>query len=142
MRRSLPGFISKEEYRKNIDSVIEFLNGNYAPVEKMLEEKMNDAASKMEYEKAAAFRDLLNSVRQVMNKQKITYTDQADRDIIAFARKNDEAVVQTFFIREGKLIGRDHFYLTGVEGETDSRIITSFIKQFYGNTVYTQGNIP
>ncbi len=130
------GFISKEEYRKNIDSVIEFLNGNYAPVEKMLEEKMNDAASKMEYEKAAAFRDLLNSVRQVMNKQKITYTDQADRDIIAFARKNDEAVVQTFFIREGKLIGRDHFYLTGVEGETDSRIITSFIKQFYAGTPY------
>ena len=97
---------------------------------------MNEAAERMEYEKAATNRDLLNSVRQIMNKQKITNTDQEDRDIIAFARNKDEAVVQTFFIRGGKLIGRDHFYLTGVEDETDSRVITSFIKQFYAGTPY------
>ncbi|NLK99600.1 MAG: excinuclease ABC subunit C, partial [Clostridiales bacterium] len=85
---------------------------------------------------AASNRDLLASVRQIMNKQKITHTDQADRDIIAFARNKDEAVVQTFFIRGGKLIGRDHFYLTGVEDETDSWVITTFIKQFYAGTPY------
>ena len=130
------GFISQKEYRRNIDQVIEFLSGNYAPVVKMLEERMNEAAKQMEYEKAASYRDLLGSVRQIMNKQKITHTDRVDRDIIAFARSKDEAVVQTFFIREGKLIGRDHFYLTGVEDETDSQVITSFIKQFYSGTPY------
>jgi len=130
------GFISKEEYGRNIEQVIQFLSGNYEPVVKMLKEKMNEAASNMEYEKAALMRDLLGSVRQIMDKQKITYTDLADRDIIAFARSKDEAVVQTFFIRGGKLIGRDHFYLTGVEDETDSGVITSFIKQFYAGTPY------
>lgn len=130
------GFISQEEYGKNIEQVIQFLGGNYEPVVKMLEKRMNEAASDMEYEKAAMARDLLGSVRQIMNKQKITHTDLADRDIIAFAREKDEAVVQTFFIRTGKLIGRDHFYLTGVEDETDSRVITSFIKQFYAGTLY------
>lgn len=130
------GFISQEEYRKNIDYVIEFLSGNYTPVVKMLEERMKEAAEEMEYEKAATNRDLLGSVKQIMNKQKITNTDQADRDIIAFAKNKDEAVVQTFFIRAGKLIGRDHFYLTGVEDETDSQIISSFIKQFYAGTPY------
>lgn len=130
------GFVSKEEYGKNIEQVIQFLSGNYNPVVKMLEDRMHEAAAKMEYEKAATMRDLLGSVRQIMNKQKITYTDQADRDIIAFARNKDEAVVQTFFIRGGKLIGRDHFYLTGVEDESDSGVITSFIKQFYAGTPY------
>ena len=86
--------------------------------------------------KAASYRDLLGSVRQIMNKQKITNTDLSDKDIIAFARNKDEAVVQTFFIRGGKLIGRDHFYLTGVEDENDSKVITSFIKQFYAGTPY------
>ncbi|TAH73825.1 MAG: excinuclease ABC subunit UvrC [Anaerolineaceae bacterium] len=130
------GFISQEEYGENIDRVIEFLSGNYSPVVKMLEERMKEAAQEMEYEKAATNRDLLASVRQIMNKQKITNTDQTDRDIIAFARNKDEAVVQTFFIRGGKLIGRDHFYLTGVEDETDSWVISSFIKQFYAGTPY------
>ena len=130
------GFISKEEYGKNIDHVIEFLGGNHSPVVKMLEERMKDAAELMEYEKAASNRDLLGSVRQIMNKQKITNTDFSDKDIIAFARNKDEAVVQTFFIRGGKLIGRDHFYLTGVEDETDSKVVTSFVKQFYAGTPY------
>lgn len=130
------GFISQGEYGKNIDHVIEFLNGNYSPVVNMLKERMNEASESMEYEKAATNRDLLSSVRQIMNKQKITYTDLSDKDIIAFARNKDEAVVQTFFIRGGKLIGRDHFYLTGVEDETDSKVITSFMKQFYSGTPY------
>ena len=130
------GFVSKEEYGKNIDQAIQFLSGNYTSVVKQLEERMQEAAENLEYEKAATVRDLLASVRQIMNKQKITNTDQADRDIIAFAKNKDEAVVQTFFIRGGKLIGRDHYYLAGVEEETDSRIITSFIKQFYAGTPY------
>lgn len=130
------GFITQDEYGKNISQAIEFLSGNYTTVVRMLEERMNEAAQQMEYEKAATNRDLLSSVRQIMNKQKITNTDQTDRDIIAFARNKDEAVVQTFFIRGGKLIGRDHFYLTGVEDETDNRVIASFIKQFYAGTPY------
>jgi excinuclease ABC subunit C len=130
------GFISKEEYGANIDQAIQFLSGNYGLVVKLLEERMEEAAEKLEFEKAATVRDLLTSVRHIMNKQKITNTDQTDRDIIAFAKKEDEAVVQTFFIRGGKLIGRDHFYLTGVEEESNSLIISSFIKQFYAGTPY------
>lgn len=130
------GYISEEEYRTNIDGVMEFLNGNYSPVVKMLEIKMKEASEKLEFEKAAESRDLLISVKQIANKQKITNTDQMDRDIIGFARDKDEAVVQTFFIRAGKLIGRDHFHLTGVEGENDGQVISSFIKQFYAGTPY------
>lgn len=130
------GFISGEEYRTNIGHAMDFLDGNYTAVVKMLEERMNKASESLEFEKAAQVRDLLESVRIIASKQKITNTDLEDRDIIAFARDKDEAVVQSFFIRAGKLIGRDHFHLTGVEGETDSQVITSFIKQFYAGTPY------
>lgn len=130
------GYISSEEYHTNIDGVIEFLNGNYTPVVKMLEEKMQKASENLEFERAVECRDLLNSVKQIVNKQKITNTDQVDRDIIAFARDKNEAVVQTFFIRSGKLIGRDHFHLSGVEGEADSQVMSSFLKQFYAGTPY------
>ena len=130
------GYISEEEYRANIDEVIEFLGGNYARVEKLLEDRMREAAENLEFERAAQARDYLSSVKQIVSKQKITNTDQGDRDIIAFARDKDEAVVQTFFIRGGKLIGRDHFHLSGVEGETDSQVMTSFVKQFYAGTPY------
>lgn len=130
------GYIKEEEYKVNIGEVIEFLNGNYARVAKLLEEKMAAASEAMEYEKAAEFRDLLGSVKQIANKQKITNTDQVDRDIIAFARDKEEAVVQTFFIRCGKLIGRDHFHLTGVLDESDGEVMASFMKQFYAGTPY------
>ncbi len=130
------GFIAEEDYRGNINEVMEFLNGNYTRVVKMLEDRMKEASDHMEFEKAAQVRDLLGSVKMIVNKQKINNTDQLDRDIIAFAREKDEAVVQTFFIRNGKLIGRDHFHVSGVEGETDSQVITSFVKQFYAGTPY------
>lgn len=130
------GYITEEEYKGNIDEVIEFLNGNYARVAKLLEKKMSDASEALEFEKAAEYRDLLHSVKQISGKQKITNTDQVDRDIIAFARDRDEAVVQTFFIRNGKLIGRDHFHLSGVQDETDESIMASFLKQFYAGTPY------
>ena len=131
------GYISQEDYGENINEVIEFLSGNYSRVAKMLEDKMKVAVENLEFEKAAQLRDLLSNVKQmIVNKQKITNTDLGDRDIIAFAREKDEAVVQTFFIRGGKLIGRDHFHLSGVEGEPDSQVMTSFIKQFYAGTPY------
>ncbi len=130
------GYITSAEYKKNIDEVVEFLNGNYARVAKHLEGKMAEASEALEFEKAAQYRDLLGSVKQIANKQKITNTDQVDRDIIAFARDKDEAVVQTFFIRSGKLIGRDHFHLSGVQDEADSQVMASFLKQFYAGTPY------
>ena len=130
------GFISEKEYGENINQVLEFLNGNYSPVLKMLEQNMTEASEKLEFEKAAEYRDLIESVKVIANRQKITNTDQMDRDVIAFAREKDEAVVQTFFIRGGKLIGRDHFHLSGVEGETDGGVMTSFMKQFYAGTPY------
>ncbi len=128
------GYISQEDYKKNIDQVIEFLGGNYSPVVNMLEEDMIRASERMEFERAAELRDLLDNVKIIANKQKITNTDQIDRDIIAFARNKDEAVFQTFFIRGGKLIGRDNYHVTGVEGESDGQVMSSFIKQFYAGT--------
>ncbi len=130
------GYITEADYKANINEVMEFLNGNYTRVGKMLEEKMSAASEALEFEKAAEFRDLLGSVRQIANRQKITNTDQVDRDIVAFARDKDEAVVQTFFIRGGKLIGRDNFHLSGVQDEEDGDIMASFLKQFYAGTPY------
>ncbi len=130
------GYIKSEEYKKNIEEVIEFLNGNYTRVARLLEGKMEAAAEALEFEKAAQFRDLLHSVKQIAGKQKITNTDQADRDIIAFAKAKDEAVVQTFFIRGGKLIGRDHYHLSGVAEEEEGEVMASFLKQFYAGTPY------
>ena len=105
------GYISREEYRERIDAAVEFLNGNYAPILKSLEEKMNEASENLEFEKAIEYRELLGSVRQIAQKQKITHTDGEDKDIIALASDDRDAVVQVFFIRDGKLIGRDHFYV-------------------------------
>lgn len=130
------GYVSKEEYRKDIDQAIEFLAGNYEPVTNQLKEKMNEASLNLEFERAAEYRDLLESVVAISQSQKITRTDDEDRDILALASTGRQAVVQVFFIRSGKLIGRDHFYLTGVDGETKSHIMTSFIKQFYSGTPY------
>ncbi|MGB8454182.1 MAG: excinuclease ABC subunit UvrC [Anaerocolumna sp.] len=130
------GYISEKDYRESVNQVIEFLNGNFSLITKQLEQKMGDAAMNMEYETAAEYRDLLNSVKQISEKQKITSGEIEDRDILASASAGDEAVVQIFFIRSGKLIGREHFYLTGVEQETKSSIMTSFVKQFYVGTPF------
>jgi excinuclease ABC subunit C len=130
------GYISIEEYRKNIDAALEFLNGNYAPVMKNLEQKMQEASTSLEFERAIEFRELLNSVRQVAQKQKITQFDGEDKDIIAMAADDRDAVVQVFFIRGGKLIGRDHFYVTVANEDTKRQILTTFIKQFYAGTPY------
>lgn len=130
------GYISQEEYGKNIARVLDFLNGNYTPLFKELEEKMTAASDAMEFEKAIEYRELLNSVRQIAQKQKITNSDMEDKDIIALSCDDWDAVVQVFFIRDGRLIGRDHFYLKTYEGEPKAAILGSFIKQFYAGTPY------
>ena len=130
------GYITKEAYRERVDAVVEFLNGNYAPVLKSLEEKMNTASANLEFEKAIEYRELLNSVRQIAQKQKITHTDGDDKDIIALAADDRDAVVQVFFIRDGKLIGRDHFYVKIGTEDTKAQILTTFLKQFYSGTPF------
>ena len=105
------GYIDKETYGKQVGKALEFLNGNYAPVIRELETKMQDASEAMEFEKAIEYRELLTSVKQIAQKQKITNTDGEDKDIIAMASDDTDAVVQVFFIRSGKIIGRDHFHV-------------------------------
>lgn len=130
------GYISKEEYRKSIDQALEFLGGKYGPVMNMLEEKMQAASQEMDYEKAIEYRDLLNSVKQVAQKQKITDSGMEDRDIIAMAKDEKDAVVQVFFVREGRLIGREHFHVSIATAEDNRQILTSFVKQFYAGTPF------
>ncbi|MBR5127688.1 MAG: excinuclease ABC subunit UvrC, partial [Roseburia sp.] len=129
-------YISKEDYREKIDAALEFLNGNYAGIIKSLEEKMLQASEDMEFEKAIEYRELLGSVKQIAQKQKITHTNVEDKDIIALAKDENDAVVQVFFIRGGKLIGRDHFYMRIGTEEHRTQILTTFIKQFYSGTPF------
>ena len=130
------GYVSQEDYRRSIDEVLRFLNGNFDSILKELEQKMMRASENMEFEKAIEYRELLGSVKKISQKQKITDTAGNDRDIMAMAADQSDAVVQVFFIRGGRLIGRDHFYLKIMEGELPGEIISSFIKQFYAGTPY------
>ncbi len=130
------GYISKEEYRKSVDEVIHFLNGNYDLILTKLQKNMEAASEALEFEKAIEYRELLSSVSKIAQKQKITDTAGNDRDILAVASDKEDAVVQVFFIRGGRLIGRDHFYLRISEGEPEREILSSFIKQFYAGTPY------
>ncbi len=130
------GLITKEEYRKAVDQTLDFLNGHYAPVLSMLEKRMKEASEEMDFEKAIEYRELLGSVRQVAQKQKITSQSMEDRDIIAMARDDEDAVVQVFFVRDGKLIGREHFHVSAATAEDDGSIIGSFVKQFYAGTPF------
>ena len=130
------GNISSFDYQKRVNDVISFLNGNYTDIMNSLTDKMMKASDNLEFEEAAKYRDLLNSVKQVTQKQKITADDPTDRDVIACASNGEDAVVQIFFIREGKLLGRDHFHMRVATGDTRSDIILNFIKQYYGGTPY------
>ena len=130
------GYITKEAYRERVDAVVEFLNGNYAPVLKSLEEKMNTASANLEFEKAIEYRELLNSVRQIAQKQKITSSDGEDKDVIAVKMDGSDAVAQVFFIRQGRLIGRDHFFLRIAPHNSQNIVISSFMKQFYSGTPF------
>lgn len=128
------GEISQEEYGQAIEQVLAFLGGNLSPITKRLERLMKEASENLEFERAAEYRDLLNSVKRMAERQKADDSLTVDRDIAAIATAGEEAVVQVFFVREGKMIGREHYYLTGVEGEERAAVLQEFIKQYYGGT--------
>lgn len=130
------GYISKEEYGESVKKALHFLNGNYTPILKELEEKMQQAAEEMEFEKAIEYRELLGSVKKIAQKQKITNSDMENKDVIAMAKDREDAVVQVFFIRDGRLIGRDHFCLHIAADDKKEEILAAFVKQFYAGTPY------
>ncbi len=130
------GYIDKDAYRERVERALDFLNGNYKPVLKDLEQKMQEASEQLAFEDAIRYRDLYNSVKSVAQKQKITDSDGEDKDIIALAKDESDAVVQVFFVRDGKLIGREHFYMTHVAGCDNAQILLDFVKQFYAGTPY------
>ncbi len=135
------GYISEQEYRKSIDKVIRFLNGHYDEVLNELEEKMQEASQNMEFERAIEYRELLGSVKRIAEKQKVTDSRGEDRDILAVAKDAEDAVVQVFFIRGGRLIGRDHFFLRNASDSTKGELLSSFIKQFYAGSPFIPGEI-
>ena len=135
------GYISQADYQKSVKQAVGFLNGQYEPVMKYLEEKMRTASETMEFEKAIEYRDLLDSVRKVAQKQKITSQSMEDRDIIAMAKDERDAVVQVFFVRDGKLIGLEHFHMNLTGSESKAEILNSFVKQFYAGTPFVPHEI-
>lgn len=130
------GNITKEEYQQQVKKALDFLNGSYQDTLKELSRKMQEASENLEFEDAIRYRDLYNSVKQIASKQKITDSDGEDKDIIALAVDDKDAVVQVFFVRGGKLIGREHFYMTHVSGTPRAQILLDFVKQFYSGTPF------
>ena len=130
------GNLTEEEYGRQLEQAMDFLNGNYGAILRELEEKMTQASENMEFEEAITYRELLQSVRSVAQKQKMTDSDGEDKDIIALAKDENAAVVQVFFVRGGRLIGREHFYMTHVSDNTKAEILQSFVKQFYAGTPF------
>lgn len=130
------GYVDQETYRKNLDKALDFLNGNYGPILKELKEHMEEASERMDYEEAIRYRELWQSVKSVAQKQKITDSVGEDKDIIALCMEQSDCVVQVFFVRDGKLIGREHYYMTHVSEESKSQVLQEFVKQFYGGTPF------
>ena len=130
------GYISREEYRERVDQALDFLGGNYNMILKDMEKKMQDAAEELNFEEAIRCRDLYESVKSVSQKQKITHSDGEDKDVIAMAQDEQDAVIQVFFVRGGKLIGREHYYMTNVSGVPGRDILQQFIQQFYAGTPF------
>ena len=141
------GNVSEEAYKQNIGQVLHFLNGNFQETIDQLTEKMMAASEEMRFEDAAGYRDLINSIRRIGERQKITTYGEEDRDIIAVAMDESEdlreqdAVVQVFFMRGGRLIGRDHFFLSVARGDTKAQVLSSFLKQFYAGTPFIPAEI-
>lgn len=135
------GLISEADYNKLIREAISFLNGNYEEILSNLEQKMNDHAEALEFERSIEYRDLLTSVRAIAQKQKITDSSGEDRDFIAVAHEDTDAVIQVFFIRSGRMIGRDNFYLKISYGDKAANILESFIKQYYGTSPFVPKEI-
>lgn len=130
------GLISEEEYKKMIAEIISFLDGKYEDVIKDLESQMQTASEELNFEKAAQLRDQIQSIKRIAQKQKMINASMEDQDVIAFAKKEDEALVQVYFVRGGKVVGREHFLLDGVDETSSTDIMTSFIKQFYAGTTF------
>lgn len=130
------GKITKEEYGLNIKKVISFLNGEYKPLIKELEGKMQSFSENLEFEKAKEYRDLITSVKNVSQKQKITDNGGINRDIIGMARQEENVIIQLFFVRDGKMIGKEHYYMKHTEGEPDEEILESFLMQFYSGAPF------
>ncbi|PKM51310.1 MAG: excinuclease ABC subunit C [Firmicutes bacterium HGW-Firmicutes-7] len=130
------GYISAQDYKANIDEVVGFLSGKYEPIIRMLEQKMLQASEALDFEKAAEYRDQLSSVKAIGQKQKIINASMEDQDVIAFAKIEQEALVQIYFVRNGKMIGREHFHLNDVEDLSGTEILTTFVKQFYSGTPF------
>ena len=130
------GYVSREEYAIQIEQALDFLNGKYQPVIKNLKEKMQAASEAMEYEEAIKYRDLIENIKKISETQKMSDNIGEDKDIIALAIDGNETVVQVFFLRNGKLIGREHFYMTQIEEPSVDKILTSFVKQFYAGTPF------
>ena len=130
------GCVPKEEYRQQVQSALDFLNGEYNTELKRLKEKMTEASENLEFEEAIRYRDLYASVKRISERQKITDSDGEDKDIIAMAKDNEDAIVQVFFVRAGKLIGREHFYMTKVSECTNAEILSDFVKQYYSGTPF------
>ena len=130
------GYVPKEEYRQQVQRALGFLNGDYAAELKRLQQKMTEASENLEFEEAIRYRDLYASVKRISERQKITDSDGEDKDIIAMAKDNEDAIVQVFFVRAGKLIGREHFYMTKVSECTNAEILSDFVKQYYSGTPF------
>lgn len=130
------GWVSKEAYREQLEKAIDFLNGRTEDEVRELTRRMQKASDELNFERAASYRDLLSSVMKVSERQKITNSGGDDQDVIALARDDGDAIAQVFFIRGGKLIGRDHFYLKAAGGESDGDVLQSFLKQYYSGTPF------
>ena len=125
------GLVGREEYGQNITKVLEFLNGDHRQVIDELTGKMKAASDEMEFERAMEYRDLIESVRKVSQKQKITDTGGDDRDVIAFARSDDSVIIQMFFERGGKVVGKENYYMKHAQEDTTEDILSAFLMQFY-----------
>ncbi|MBP5607701.1 MAG: excinuclease ABC subunit UvrC [Lachnospiraceae bacterium] len=128
--------VSPEEYAGRLDKALRFLSGEYGPILKDLKQRMEEASEKMEFEEAARYRDLLEHVKSIAQKQKIEDMNQEDKDIVALARDEEDAVVQVFFVRAGRMVGREHFYMKNSSGESSESILSGFVKQFYAGTPF------
>ncbi len=132
----IPDKISQEEYRERLSMAIRFLEGDFGPVIKDLQERMEAASESLAFEEAIRYRDLIESVKSLAQKQKIEDMDQEDKDIVALYKDETDAVVQVFFVRGGRMVGREHYYMNSIESESEESILTSFIKQFYAGTPF------
>lgn len=130
------GYVSKEEYREQIDGVLDFLNGEYKKLLKELEQKMMEASEELRFEEAGEYRDLIESIKKIGERQKITGSQGEDKDVVAMASDEEDAVVQVFFVRDGKMIGRDHFYLRIAADTSPGQVLLNFVKQFYAGTPF------